>query len=126
MDAAVRLQGLVPTPADGILTPSDELSSLSAARRPPLPDVTIENPILNSPYREPDRHWKFGDEGITRDTADGRRVSSYFMPIAPAKKKGAQIDFQTEWTLDRIRENVEINRIRQRVGIWRQGGYAGI
>ena len=91
-----------------------------------MADVTIENPILNSPFTAPTRHWRFGDEGITRDIVDGRRVSSYFMPIAQPRKKGAQIDFQTEWTLDRLRENIEINRIRQRVGMWRQGGYAGV
>ncbi len=47
-----------------------------------MADVTIENPILNSPFREPTRHWRFGQEGITRDIDETRRVSSYFMPIA--------------------------------------------
>jgi type III restriction enzyme len=89
-------------------------------------DVTIKDPILNSPFREPTRHWRFGQEGITRDVDEQRRVSSYFMPIAQARKKGSQLEFDTEWTLDRIRENKEINRVRERVRIWRQGGYAGI
>ena len=47
-----------------------------------MADVTIESPILNSPFTAPDRHWRFGDEGISKDIVDGRRVSSYFMPIA--------------------------------------------
>jgi len=27
--------------------------------------VVIENPIINSPFDEPTRHFKFNDEGIT-------------------------------------------------------------
>jgi hypothetical protein len=30
-----------------------------------MPDVVIENPIINSPFGEPVRHFKFSDEGIT-------------------------------------------------------------
>jgi len=61
--------------------------------------VVIENPILNSPYAEPTRHFRFSDEGITDEIVEGRRISQYFMPIAPPKKKGAkQLAFETEWT----------------------------
>jgi type III restriction enzyme len=92
-----------------------------------LAQVVIENPILNSPYFEPSRHFRFGDEGITSDLVDGRRSSSYFIPIAKPKKKGAkQLAFDTEWTEDRIEENKVVNEIRQRVGKWRQGGYVGV
>ena len=38
------------------------------------------------------------------------------------KKKGKQLRFETEWTQDRIEENKLINRIRERVKIWRDGG----
>lgn len=88
--------------------------------------VVIENPILNSPYGEPTRHFRFSDEGITNEIVDSRRVSSYFMPIPAAKKKGKQLAFDTEWTKDRVEENKFINRIRGRVAQWRQGGYVGI
>jgi hypothetical protein len=27
----------------------------------------IENPVLNSPYKEPTRHFRFSDEGITSE-----------------------------------------------------------
>jgi type III restriction enzyme len=91
-----------------------------------MADVIIENPILNSPFREPTRHFKFTDEGITNEIAEGRRSSSYFIPIAKPRKKGKQLTFDTEWTQDRIEENKTVNRIRQRVGIWRQGGHAGV
>ncbi len=82
--------------------------------------VVIENPILNSPFLEPTRHFRFDDDGITSDVIAGRRVSSYFVPIPAAKKKGkSQLAFDTEWTRDRIEENVLVNQIRGRVNVWR-------
>ena len=82
------------------------------------PQIVIENPILNTPYAPPGRHFRFDDEGITDEIADGRRPSSYFMPIPKAKKKGGQLAFD-EWTGDRIEENRLINQIRERVDRWR-------
>ena len=55
-----------------------------------MKQVVIENPVLNSPFREPTRHFRFTDEGITNEIEDGRRISSYFVPIARPKKKGKQ------------------------------------
>ncbi len=36
------------------------------------------------------------------------------------------MSFETEWTADRIEENKFINRVRERLGIWRAGKYQGI
>jgi len=91
-----------------------------------MPDTVIENPILNSPYGEPNRHFKFADDGITNEVLEERRPSSYFMPIAKPRKRSKQIEFDTEWTKDRIEENKHVNRLRHRVSIWREGGYAGV
>lgn len=92
-----------------------------------MTQVVIENPVLNSPFTEPTRHFRFTDEGITDEVAEGRRVSSYFIPIARPRKKGQkQLEFETEWTQDRIEENKLVNRIRGRVNLWRQGGYVGV
>lgn len=44
--------------------------------------VVIENPVLNSPFRKPIRHFSFSDEGITNEIVESRRISSYFVPIA--------------------------------------------
>ncbi len=52
-----------------------------------MQQVVIENPILNSPFKEPSQHFRFSDEGITNDIVESRRVSSYFIPIAKPKKK---------------------------------------
>ncbi|MDP2659181.1 MAG: DEAD/DEAH box helicase family protein, partial [Dehalococcoidia bacterium] len=94
-----------------------------------MTQAVIENPIINLPFDEPARHFRFSDEGITNEIVDGRRVSSYFVPIARPKKKkgGAQPAlFDTEWTQERIKENDLVNDIRRRVALWRQGGYVGV
>lgn len=84
-----------------------------------MPVVVIENPIINSPYAVPSRHFEFGDEGITDQVVEGRRPSSYFIPIAKAKKQGKQQAFDTEWTKDRIAETKLVNDIRRRLALWR-------
>ncbi|MDH6056548.1 BPTD_3080 family restriction endonuclease [Umezakia ovalisporum] len=95
-----------------------------------MKQVIIENPIINSAFSEPKRHFRFDDDGITSDIVKSRRISHYFIPIAQPKKKGKQtqqleLDLG-EWTQDRVQENKFINDIRQRVGIWRGGGYVGV
>jgi len=90
--------------------------------------VIIENPILNSPFEEPRRHFKFTDEGITDEIVESRRISEYFVPIPRPKKRSAkQLELpETQWTADRIEENRLINQIREGVAKWRRGGYVGI
>lgn len=91
-----------------------------------MKQTIIENPILNSPFIEPTRHFKFSDEGITNETIETRRTSSYFIPVAQPKKKGKQLSFNTEWTQDRIEENKFINQVRAKVTQWRLGKYQDI
>ncbi len=91
-----------------------------------MPDVTIENPVINSPFEEPRRHFRFTEDGITDEIVEGRRISEYFVPIPRAKKKNPkQLSFETEWTSDRLQENQFINQVRERVAKWRKGGYPG-
>ena len=89
--------------------------------------IVIENPVINSPFEEPKRHFRFTEDGITDEILEERRISQYFVPIPRAKKKSAkQLSFETEWTADRVEENKDINRIRERVSTWRKGGYVGV
>ena len=88
-------------------------------------DAVIENPILNSPFREPARHWRFGT-GITDEIVDERRTSSYFMPIPASKVGGRQLELETRWTRDRIEENRLINQVRDRVANWRASHWPGV
>ena len=50
----------------------------------------IQNPILNSPFREPTRHFTFTEDGITDRIVEGRRKSSYFI-LNLAERVGASV-----------------------------------
>jgi len=91
-----------------------------------MPDVVIQNPVINSPFSEPQRHFEFGDRGITGKIDEGRRPSSYFVPIAHGRRQTAQLSLEAEWTKDRLRDNELVNRIREKVATWRKGGHAGV
>ena len=60
-----------------------------------MSQVVIENPIINSPFDEPTRHFRFTDEGITNEIVDGRRTSSYFVPIARPEEEGLRSSFNS-------------------------------
>ncbi|MBV6490725.1 MAG: hypothetical protein CNCCGFBP_01215 [Fimbriimonadaceae bacterium] len=91
-----------------------------------MPEVVIENPILNSAFEEPTRHFKFTDVGITDQIIKVRRKSTYFIPVPKPKKKGKQLTLESSWTNDRIQRNENVDNIRARVAAWRLGKYAGI
>jgi type III restriction enzyme len=91
-----------------------------------LADVIIENPILNSAFAEPDRHFRFTDSGISSEIVEGRRTSTYFVPIARARARGAQAALPGEWTEDRIEPNPRVDQIRDRIKLWRTGRYSGV
>ena len=56
-----------------------------------MKQVVIENPIINSPFEEPNRHHEFdGDGNPTGEVKPGRRISNYFIPIAKPRKKTKQ------------------------------------
>lgn len=94
---------------------------------------TIDTPILNSPYEQPDRHYVIGPQGPTGEVKDGRRPSESFIPIAVSKKgiKGGdgseQEGFDFDATHERREKNSLINDIRRDVNKWRRDGqYAGV
>ncbi|MEX0612411.1 MAG: hypothetical protein WD738_17675 [Pirellulales bacterium] len=72
-----------------------------------MPNRVIDNPIINPPFVEPTRHFRFDEEGITDEIVDGRRTSSYFVPIPRAKKKkgGKQQVFDGRRDERRVQEN---------------------
>src|ERR1039457_3274111 len=91
-----------------------------------MAQVIIPNPVLNSPFDEPGRHFYFNEDGITDKVVESRRLSSYFVPVPKPKKKGAQLALDTEWTQDRIEENKFINEVRTTIAKWRFGGHSGV
>jgi len=55
-----------------------------------MTQVVIENPVINSPFEEPHRHFHFTEEGITNEIVEARRISSYFpRPKAEKEKQAA-------------------------------------
>lgn len=85
-----------------------------------MKQVVIENPILNSPFEEPRRHFKFTEDGITDEIVEARRVSQYFIPIPRPKKKSAKIntaaskDWQ-EWEIPR-----QTSEVSETSEVWRE------
>lgn len=75
-----------------------------------MKQVVIENPVIDSPFREPRRHFKLTDEGIANEVFDGRRSCSYFVSERPSRKKGQK---PFEFHAQRIREN----------GLWGRKGF---
>ena len=85
----------------------------------------VDQPILNSPFREPECFW-YLQEGKLPEKREGRRRSFVFEPR----------DQRTSWTTDgRILapsalysgayELVMVNLIRERLHAWEQQGYPG-
>jgi type III restriction enzyme len=79
-------------------------------------DASPDDPILNSPFSAPTRHWALDGNGAFTSIVDpGRRHSEYLVPIAQAKKtRQASFDFATE-----TRPNRLVNEIRAHVEAWR-------
>jgi len=87
-------------------------------------EALIDNPILNSPYFEPEQHWRLDEETMTivGDPVDGRRPSSYLTPIPGAKlRRGTQYELVEVAQEETIRRNQLINEIRAKVKAWRTG-----
>jgi type III restriction enzyme len=83
---------------------------------------TIQNPIINTPFAEPARHFVFGaDNQPTGEVVDGRRLSEFFVPVAQPKKKSPQMAL--DFGATRQMPNEIVNEIRQAVARWRVQGY---
>lgn len=89
-----------------------------------IDDALIDNPILNSAYFKPSRHWPIDEETKQisgEEPAVGRRPSSYLTPI-PGAKESAKPQLSLGVTdQEKIERNRTINDIRNRVRVWREG-----
>jgi type III restriction enzyme len=76
-----------------------------------------EDPILNSPFSAPTRHWALDADGaFTSAIEPGRRRSAYLVPIAqPRRTQQQDLPFTEEAT-----ENALINEIRGHLKRWRK------
>lgn len=92
-----------------------------------MDDRFFKEPILNSPYEYPSRHWELDEDGQpTQQIIEGRRKASFVTPIPSAKKKtrgqaalplgaGQSNDDDQQYLLAST-----INDIRDRIDEWRK------
>ena len=87
----------------------------------------LSNPILNSPFDPPERHFEIGLHGPTGQILEGRRRSESFIPVPVSKKnKAVQQTFDFDFTGERREVNTLINDIRREVERWRGMNWNGV
>ena len=89
-----------------------------------MPNAFAQSPVINSPFRAPERHFLLNDDGSpTGVMQQGRRPSAYFVPIPPARKKGrarqVELALEEDRGGERITQNDFINEVRGYVERWR-------
>jgi type III restriction enzyme len=87
-----------------------------------LADAAIENPVINSPFVEPKRHFVLVDGQPTGQIEERRRSSEFFVPVAPPRKRSAQMTID-QFGMIKQQPNEIVNEIRQAVARWRQQDY---
>lgn len=94
-----------------------------------MPNSFFEQPILNSPYEYPSRHWELVDGQPTQRIIEKRRRAEYITPIPkPKRKRGrgqAQLVFDEGIGLSSIEQQYDkvaaiINELRSHVDAWRK------
>ncbi|HCM68702.1 MAG TPA: restriction endonuclease subunit R [Candidatus Kerfeldbacteria bacterium] len=86
------------------------------------------SPILNSPYKEPQTHFKSDERGLTDEVANFRRPSSSYIPAPRLRTKQQRLDLgdaDGAYGAELQNENELVNKIRAKVGVWRREGYPG-
>jgi type III restriction enzyme len=79
--------------------------------------TTIDRLIINSPYEEPQRYWRYDRETRTFDMVEGRRPAGYVV-ATPGSKSFDDPGIFVEIPL--------VNQIRLRVKRWREDRYPGV
>ena len=87
----------------------------------------FDQPILNSPYEYPDRHWELDESGQPTDRiVEKRRGAKYITPVPKPKRRSGQQDivFKDAEGLSTEDQQFDqtpiINEVRRRVDLWRQ------
>ena len=92
--------------------------------------LEVPEPILNSPFAEPEHHW-YIREGEEPQKRSGRRPSIVYPPRDDRRDRHAQWSM-TDGTLKPSAEYSPgyelalVNLLRQRVAAWRSQGYPGV
>lgn len=88
----------------------------------------VANPIINSPYTVPERHWHI-EEGKPPRLELGRRRASYFLRVPEHAARGRRAVDQAQMFDENVKGNeyqlVLANMLRTRVQDWRDREYQG-
>ncbi len=88
----------------------------------------VANPIINSPYDEPQQHWLI-QEGQAPQKQPGRRPASYFLRVPEGAARGRRAQSQGEFFEEKTKGSEYLldlaNLLRRRVQEWRDTGYVG-
>lgn len=82
-----------------------------------MPRTTIDRLIINSPYEEPQRHWRYDRKTRLFDLVEGRRPAGYVVASGDSRAfddPGIFVEIPL------------VNQIRPRVKAWREAGYPGV
>lgn len=79
-------------------------------------EAKIDHLVINSPYREPESHWRYDGNAQTFIREAGRRPAGYVVANPNANRYNDP---------GRFIELELVNRIRPRVKAWREAGYPG-
>jgi type III restriction enzyme len=82
-----------------------------------MPRTTIDRLIINSPYEEPQRHWRYDREARAFELVAGRRPAGYVVASGDSRAfddPGIFVEIPL------------VNQIRPRVKAWREAGYPGV
>src|SRR3954453_11112796 len=85
----------------------------------PIPIQPVDQPILFSPYVEPDQHWVYERSGVPRK-AKGRRIAQYF--YKDEKTGSAQMSLEGV-TQEQSDDLPVANILREDVRRWRDSGW---
>jgi type III restriction enzyme len=83
-----------------------------------IPIQPVENPILCSPYKEPDQHWLYDTNTGVPSKTPGRRPASYW--FKSERTGGAQRELFAEEERDDL---PLVNTLREDVKRWRESGW---
>ena len=79
---------------------------------------TIDRLIINSPYKEPDKYWRYNRESQTFSLVEGDRRPAGYVVASESSKSFDDPGIFVEIPL--------VNKIRPRVKAWREKGYPGV
>ena len=90
------------------------------AQQQAIPIQPVENPILCSPYREPDQHWQYDTRTGIPTKTPGRRPASYWFKSERTGSAQQQLSFMAEEERDDL---PLVNALRDDVRRWRESGW---